>query len=83
MNSDLKIAVAVKNKELAVMWVPAHCEPDLLPVLEGILHPETISEKCRELVPENAEDLLQLILASLHISWEDIPDPGATSSRNN
>ena len=76
MNSKLKIAILVKNKELSAMWVPVYCEPHLLPVLEGILHPETIPQECREIVPENPQDLLQMILGSLRVNWEDIPHPG-------
>jgi hypothetical protein len=74
---ELKIAIVVENKGPRVMWAPVHCESHLLPLLEGVLHPETVPQECREIIPENAQDLLRLILASLRINWEDIPDPGA------
>jgi hypothetical protein len=79
-----KVAVFYgKLPERTFSWVPLHVEPDLLVVLNGALHPETIPPGCEDLVPKNAEELLRLVLHSIHINWEDIPDPGNTSARNN
>jgi len=84
-DSELKIAVFSDRKgpKRGFVWVPVHCEPELLPTLDAVLHPETLDAGLEHLLPKNARDLLALILGEISINWEDIPDPGSTSTRRN
>ena len=67
-----------------VMFAPVRCEPNLLLFLDDLLHPEIIPQDIREgVIPGNVQDLLQSIVMGLSINWEDIPDPGITTTRKN
>ena len=81
---ELKIAMFFdKGPKRDFVWVPVRCESELLPALGAVLHPETAGPDWERLGPKNARDLLAFVLSSIRINWEDIPDPGSTSTRKN
>jgi hypothetical protein len=91
MSTDPEFKIPVFYKKgsgrtgpVRTFWpVPVYVERELWDVLDGVLHPETIEPGYEDLGPKDARQLLHSVLISIHINWEDIPNPGSTPTQNN